>query len=172
MNEVMQNILTRVSVRAFSDKPVSKADIETLLQAGLYAPSGMGRQTWHFVAVLDKALIAELAAAMGKVLGREDYNFYNPTALIIPSNLRDSVWGRDDNACALQNIFLAAHSLDIGSVWINQLSQIYDHPDIRPILTKLSVPEDHIIFGVAALGYAQTPFEGMKEKTGTFTIIE
>lgn len=172
MNEVMQNILTRVSVRAFNEKQVAKADVEALIQAGLYAPSGMGKQTWHFTGVLNQALIAELAAAVGKVLGREGYAFYNATALIIPSNHRESHYGKEDNACALQNIFLAGHSMGIGSVWINQLSEISDHPEIRPLLNKLGVPEDHVVFGIAALGYAETPFEGMKEKIGTFAIVE
>jgi nitroreductase len=60
----------------------------------------------------------------------------------------------EDNACALQNIFLAAHSFGVGSVWINQIRDICDSERIRPILTELHIPADHIIYGMAALGYA------------------
>ncbi len=172
MNEVIQNILTRVSVRDFKSTPVAKADVETLIKAALYAPSGMGKQTWHFTAVLDTAIVAELAATVGEVLGREGYRFYGAPTLIIPSNERDNPYTIEDNACALQNIFLAAHSLDIGSVWINQLSQISDEPRVRAILTKLGIPENHVVTGIAALGYATEPFDGMKEKIGTYTIVE
>ncbi len=172
MNEVMKNIVTRVSTRDFSAKCLTKQDVEPLIQAALYAPSGMCKQTWHFTAVLNQEIIAELAAAVGKALGREGYCFYNATALIIPSNQRENPYTIEDNACALQNIFLAAHSMGIDSVWINQISRIYDEPEIRAILAKLGVPDDHIITGIAALGYATTPFEGVKEKIGTFHIVE
>ncbi len=172
MNEVMQNILTRVSTRDFGEQQLTKQAVEPLIQAALYAPSGMCKQTWHFTAVLNQAIIAEFAAAIGKALGREGYCFYNAKALIIPSNQRENPFSKEDNACALQNIFLAAHSMGIDSVWINQASKISDEPEIRAILAKLGVPDDHIVFGIAALGYATTPFEGMKEKIGTFSIVE
>jgi nitroreductase len=84
---------------------------------------------------------------------------YNPTAIIIPSNERDSVWGRDDNACALQNIFLAAKSYNVGSVWINQLNNICDEPKIREILNEIEIPENHIVYGLAALGYPDPNIE-------------
>ena len=96
----------------------------------------------------------ELADAIGKELGRDGYDMYKPAALVIPSNLRDSKFGKEDDACALQNIFLAAYSYGVGSVWINQLNGICDHAPVRAMLTKLGIPEDHVVYGMAALGYA------------------
>ncbi len=172
MNEVIKNIMTRRSIRDFNEKLVAKSDIEVLLKAALTAPSGMGKQSWKMIAVLNQDVIAKLAKAMGDILGNDKYCFYNATALIIPSNEIDSKWGRDDNACALENIFLAAHSMGIGSVWINQLIGICDIPEIRSILTELGVPENHTVFGIAALGYSSSAPVGEKEKTGEFAIIE
>ncbi len=173
MNEVINNILTRRSIREFTDKPVSKEDIELLIKAGMYAPSGMNKQTWNFIGIINKAKIKELAAVVGKVTGRDNYNFYNPTALIIVSNENDSKWGVEDNSCALQNIFLAAHSMDIGSVWINQLSAgNCDAPELREMLESLGVPNNHAVYGIAALGYSANQPKGIVEKTGKFSIIE
>lgn len=78
-----------------------------------------------------------------------------------------------DCACALENIFLAAKSLGIGSCWINQLRQTCDDPDVRAFLTKLGVPENHKVYGCAALGYASAdaPVKEKKVKEGTLTII-
>ena len=98
-------------------------------------------------------MIARLTAAIGAEIGNPDYNMYHPTVLIMPSNLRDSFLGREDNSCALENIFLAAHSHGVGSVWINQMHKISDQPAIRAILDDLGVPEDHVVYGMAALGY-------------------
>lgn len=82
-------------------------------------------------------------------------------------------WAAMDCACALENIFLAAKSLGIGSCWINQLGQTCDDPDVRAFLTKLGVPESHKVYGCAALGYApaDAPVKEKKVKEGTVTII-
>lgn len=171
MNTVIENILTRRSVRAFTEKEISKEDIDILVKCALYAPSARNLQTWKFTVLTKKEDIRELASVMGKALGREGYDMYSPSALIIPSNKKDSPFGRDDNACALQNIFLAAHSLGIGSVWINQLNGICDEPEVRKVLNKFEIPEDHIVFGMAALGYAADLQTKTVEKTGEVKIF-
>ena len=154
MNETMKTILTRRSIRKFSDKKVSDEILKELVDAAMHAPSGMCRKTWKFTVVSNQELIERLAATVAKVLGREGYDMYKPAAIIIPSNRKDSVWGKEDNACALQNIFLAAWSFGVGSVWINQLTDICDEPEIRNILTEMEIPNDHVVYGLAALGYA------------------
>lgn len=153
MNETMNTILNRRSVRNFTREEIPEEILRDLASAALHAPSGMCRKTWKFTVVTNQELIKKLTNAIKEVLSRESYDMYNPTAIIIPSNERDSVWGRDDNACALQNIFLAAKSYNVGSVWINQLNNICDEPKIREILNELEIPENHIVYGLAALGY-------------------
>ena len=171
MNTVIENLLTRRSVRQFRDQAIPGEDLQLILKTALYAPSGMGKQTWKFTAVTDRAKIQRLAAAIARELNRENYDMYSPQVLIIPSNERDSIWGKEDNACALENIFLAAHSLGIGSVWINQLQGICDVPAIRAILDEFEIPSDHIVYGMAALGYpADEPTKEVTKK-GKIQII-
>ena len=50
-NEAIKNIMTRTSIRQYTDEPVSKADIETMLRAGMAAPTAVNRQPWHFVVI-------------------------------------------------------------------------------------------------------------------------
>ena len=171
MNEVMQAILSRRSIRQFTDQEVPKEVLADLAQAALHAPSGMGKKTWKFTVISNREKIRALAEAMAKVLGREGYNMYDPTALIIPSNLRDSRFGMEDNACALENIFLAAYSYDLGSVWINQMRDICDDSQIRAILTEMGIPADHVVYGMAALGYPAEEGHGYKE-AGEIAFIE
>ena len=171
MNEAIKNILERRSVRKFSDKQIPSEELELIIKAGLYAPSAMNKQTWKFTVLTDSGDIQELAKAIAKQLDRADYDMYKPTALIIPSNERESKFGRDDNACALQNIFLAASSLGIGSVWINQLHGICDEPEIRALLDKYGIPADHIVFGMAALGYSAETEQRVVERVGQVKII-
>lgn len=175
MNAVIENLLTRRSIRKFKDEPVSRSDLEIILKTGIYAPSGMNMQTMRLTAVTDKEKIKQLAELVGKNLGRDDYDFYKPSVIIIPSNERESRWGVEDNACAMENMFLAAHSLGIGSVWINQLRELCDVPEIRAMLREWQIPDDHVVYGMISLGY---PYEDIAlslesvEKKGIINIIE
>lgn len=90
MNQIMENLLTRRSVRAFLDKEIPSEELNQILEAARYAPSGMGRQTWQFTAIVNKEKIQQLAAVITKELDRNGYNMYQPQVLIIPSNTADS----------------------------------------------------------------------------------
>lgn len=166
MNQVIENILSRRSIRAFGERKIPKEDLEILVKCALYAPSARNLQTWRFTVLTEREDIDGLASVIGKALGREGYDMYRPAALIIPSNRADSPYGRDDNACALENIFLAAHSLGIGSVWINQLNGICDEEEVRKVLAKFEIPSDHTVYGMAALGYSAEAEVKKVEKTG------
>ena len=99
--------------------------------------------------------------------------YYHAPTLVIVSNEPTRWWAPMDCACALQNIFLAAKSLGIGSCWINQLGQTCDDPDVRAFLTRLGIPENHRVYGCAALGYApaDAPVKEKKLAAGTVTVI-
>ena len=171
MNETMNTILTRRSTRKFLNKPIPDEDLQQVIQAALHAPSGMGKQTWQFTVVKNREKIQELASVIRTVLNREGYDMYQPEVLVIPSNDRESPFGREDNACAMKNIFLAAHSMGIGSVWINQLQGICDDPAVRQVLSSLGIPQGHVVYGMAALGYADDE-KAEKERIGRVVIVE
>lgn len=171
-NAVIETLMTRRSVRAFQEKAIPADQLQAILETARFAPSGMGRQTWKFTAVTNREKIQKLAAAISKELGREGYNMYQPEVLIIPSNDVESPFGKEDNACALENIFIAAWSFGIGSVWINQLQGICDRPAIREILDSFGIPKNHVVYGMTALGYpAQEPKKNV-EKIGEVAIVE
>ena len=171
MNQTMETILTRRSIRSFQEKPIPEEDMKQIVDAALHAPSAMGRQTWKFTVVMNREKIQKLAKAVGKVLGREDYDMYRPEALVIPSNEKDSRFGRDDNACAMENIYLACTALGLGCVWINQLLDCFDDPAVRAILTEFGVPASHGIYGTAAIGRPVSA-GGKKPRKGRAVIVE
>ncbi len=156
MNETMKTILTRRSIRKFTDEVIPEEVLNEIADAAMHAPSGMCRKTWQFTVVTNKEKIIKLTKVIASTIGRDGYDMYKPVALIIPSNQKDNIFGREDNACALQNIFLAAKSYGVGSVWINQLVNNCDIPEIREILDEFGIPQDHIVYGIAALGYADS----------------
>lgn len=78
MNEVMNAILTRRSIRKFTADPIPAEVLEDLVKAALHAPSGMGKQTWQFTVVTNHEIIHRLCGLIGTELGREGYDMYGP----------------------------------------------------------------------------------------------
>ena len=154
MNETLKSLFERRSIRSFTDEQIPIEDLKLIAEAARLAPSARNSQKWKFTVVQNKELISELCAVIEKELNRDGYNMYCPNALIIATAETDYEYAKEDCACALENIFLAAHSLEIGSVWINQLLGICDRESVRVVLTKLNIPSNHSAFGIAALGYA------------------
>ena len=152
-NAVIENILSRRSTRAFETKPIDHEDLETIVTCGQWAPSAMNRQEWAFIVIESAEKVAHLAKVMEGVLGRGAYNMYAPAAAILVAHKKEAMFGREDDGCAMENMFLAAESLGIGSCWINQLQGICDEPSIRAELDALGVPADFEIHGICALGY-------------------
>ncbi|MDD6800891.1 MAG: nitroreductase [Firmicutes bacterium] len=173
MDEMLELIKSRRSVRSFADKKIAKEDLEKIAEAAIFAPSARNRQLWHFTVVSKKEKISALASAVAKAMGAPSgYNFYDPAAIIITSYSPDHVYGRDDCACALQNIFLASHSLGIGSVWVNQLRDCCGDPEVRALLDSFGVPHDYIASGIAALGYEAAPPRPADKNYGVINWVE
>ncbi|WP_234124087.1 nitroreductase family protein [Clostridium hydrogenum] len=173
MNEVLQNILTRRSIRKFKEEQIKDEELELILKAGTYAPSGMNKQSWQFTVVQNKEKIDLLAKVVREALGRDEgYNFYKPATLIMLSNDKENTNGLADCSCALENIFLMAHSLGIGSCWINQLKTICDEKAVREVLTSFDIPQNHVVWGIAAIGYPDQETKEHERKAGTIKFVK
>ena len=142
MNETLQTIKARRSVRAYMEQQVSAEDLNLILEAATYAPNGMHLET--FTAIQNKEVLKELNDKIKGAFAKSDDPhtrerghsqtyccYYHAPTLVIVSNEPTQWWAAMDCACALENIFLAAKSLGIGSCWINQLGQTCDDPDVR-----------------------------------------
>lgn len=118
-NEAIKNIMTRTSVRKYTDAPVSKENIETLLRAGMAAPTAVNRQPWHFIAITSKEKLAELAGEgpRGGMLRQA------ALAIVVCGDMEKAMQGKaqeywiQDCSAATENILLAAHALGLGAVW-------------------------------------------------------
>ena len=119
---VIENIMTRHSVRSYTDESVSDEMIETMLRAGMAAPSAMNRQPWEFVVLKERATLDSLAGKLkyAKMLAEA------PLAIVVCAkthfvnrdgeNVENMFWEHDASA-ATENILLAAHALGLGAVW-------------------------------------------------------
>lgn len=186
-NEVLETIKARRSVRAYTDQQISQEDLRAILESAAYAPNGMHYESWHFTAIQNADKLIELNNRVKGAFAKSDdqrlqergHNrnyccYYHAPTLVIVSNEPTQWWAGMDCACAIENIFLAATSLGIGSCWINQLGTTCDDPEVREFITSLGVPENHKVYGCVALGFAD-PQISKKEKVvkaGTVTIVK
>ena len=149
-NPVLNAIMTRTSIRKYTDEPISKTDIETLLRAGMAAPTAVNKQPWHFVAVTDKAKLKELAGNRGRMLEQ------CAVAIVVCGDLNKTLQGKaqeywiQDCSAATQNILLAAHALGLGAVWMG-IAPIEDR--ILAVDRILGLGEDLHSFALVPVGY-------------------
>lgn len=121
MNETVENILSRTSVRSFTDREVSVETIETLLKAAMAAPSAMNKQPWHFFVIKDKDVRLSIADVLE--YGKQALRSAGCAVIVAGDRTRffedaESVdyWVEDCSAAA-ENLLLAAHACGLGAVW-------------------------------------------------------
>ncbi len=155
-NPVIENIMSRASVRQFTNEAVDPEQIDALLHAAMAAPSGVNKQPWHLVAVTNRetlealshanpygALIAKAALAI-VVCGNEQ--------LMLPGLDRE-LWIQDCSA-ASQNVLLAAHSMGLGAVWTCN----YPHEDrCQGVQQALQLPAHLVPLNTIAIGHPAKP---------------
>lgn len=163
MNEIIKNMLTRVSVRKFTAERVEDEKLKTIVECAKASPTGKNRQMRKFTVVHNRK-IQELARAVSSVLDIPNYRIYDCDALILISFEEDDRFGYCDSSVAIENIYLAAHALGLGSVWINQLREKCNSPEIRRVLDSFNIPKNHVVCGISAIGY---PAEHPEPKTRT-----
>ena len=114
MNEIIKNMLTRVSVRKFTAERVEDEKLKTIVECAKASPTGKNRQMRKFTVVHNREKIQELARAVSSVLDIPNYRIYDCDALILISFEEDDRFGYCDSSVAIENIYLAAHALGIG----------------------------------------------------------
>ena len=145
----------RRSVRAYTDQPVSKDQLQAVLEAGTWAPTGMGREPWRFIIIEDKKLI-KLASDETKTLVKQmmppmaeefsseaDIVCYNAPMLVLICSEKDAQWNHVsllDSVLAAENIFLKAYELGLGTCYMGFVELLNNKP---AVLKKLGVPDNY-----------------------------
>lgn len=157
MNEIIDCLLKRRSVREFKDIPINKGDLEQILDCGMSSPNGQNKQTWRFTILHRKDRILsfkENILAVLEVTHTDSlHGFGNPAAVIIVTDRKCNYNAMANGACAIMNMMTAAWSLGIGTCWINALRTIQEEKNIRDMLYEFQIPEDHMVVGVMVMGY-------------------
>jgi nitroreductase len=192
-NEVLRAIRERRSTRKFEERQIAPELLDVLLEAAIWAPSGSNSQSWKFTAIQKPEILRKINEIVregflnryepdddypGKKFAKnaaanENYNFYyHAPTLIIASNVGGYANAIADCALGLENLFLAAQSIGLGSCYINQLHWLENDEILREYLAEFGIPRSHVICASAAAGYIASASAPPVRKDGTIQIIK
>jgi len=150
-----ETLLTRRSVRKYADRQVTDAELDKVLEAGLYAPTAKNNQKPIMVAVRDKETRDLLSRTNAAIMGVETDPFYGaPCVIVVLADPAVPTW-IDDGSLVMGNLLNAAHSLGLGSCWVNRAREFYDTEEGKALLKKWGVPETYRGIGNVILGYPE-----------------
>lgn len=175
INPIVQNILSRRSIRKFTDKEIQRPILDMLLKAGYHAPSGHNMQTWRFTVLTRQEDIAELKELTRQTAEQNKvyfYGFENPQVIILISNDDRNAYGCQDASCAAENIMLAAESYGIGSVWLNPLMTLRGKEPVKSLLDRYGIPAGHTVWAAVALGYPISGGVALQKKENVVFFVE
>ena len=146
--DAMEVILSRRSIRRYTEKPVSDEVLKELLEAAMCAPSAANRQPWYFVVINDRKILDEIPNLhpYSQMLKEA------PVAILVccDSDLQLDDYGVQDCSAATQNILLAAHAGGLGAVWLG----VYPlEQRVAAIQKLLDLPENIIPISLISIGY-------------------
>ena len=155
MNDIIKAMEERRSIRKFKSEMPKKEDIDQIIEAGLYATNGMGKQAVITVVVTNKELRDKLSVANCKIGGWQDGfdPFYGAPAILIVLAQKDWANRVYDGSLVMGNMMLAAHSLGLGSIWIHRAKEEFEQDEWKKLLADIGVEGEWEGIGHCAVGY-------------------
>ena len=152
-NETIENLKTRRAIRSYQEKVPDMELIKKVVEAGTYAPTGMGRQSPVIVAVTDKAVRDTLSRLNAGVMGSENDPFYGAPVVLVVLADRNVPTHVYDGALVMGNLMNAAHALGLGSCWIHRAKEVFDSEEGKALLKEWGIEGDYEGIGNCILGY-------------------
>ena len=153
MNETIKNLIERRSCRKYESKQIKDEELNAILKAGEYAPSGMGLQSPKMVVLQNKETIKKISKLNAKIMGKDIVPFYSaPTVIVVLADKTKKTY-IEDGSLVLGNLMNAAHSLGIGSCWIHRAKEEFATEEGKELLKEWNIPDNYVGIGHCILGY-------------------
>ena len=151
MHELLKS---RRSVRKYQETQVPDELLDAVLEAGLYAPSGMNTQNTVMVAVRDKETRDQLSRMNAAVMGTDKDPFYGAPCVVVVLVEPERYTAVEDGSLVMGNLMQAAYDIGLGSCWIHRARQMFESEEGKALLRQWGLREDLIGVGNCILGYA------------------
>lgn len=162
MNEALQNLLTRRACRAYKEEQIGAAELEDILAAGQYAPTGRGSQSPIIVVIQDPEKVREVEKLNAAAAGNPDARtFYGAPTVIVVFGDKDSALGEADANLVIGNILNGANAVGVDSCYIWRAKESFESEEGKALKAAWGIPENYGGMGNVILGYGKP--EGKKE---------
>lgn len=153
MNEALNNLLTRRSCRKYKPQQITEAELNAVLEAGTYAPTGHGSQSPVMVVVQEPTLLRTVSEMNGKVMNAVKDPFYGaPTAVIVFEDSTNNN-GFADGCMVMANLLNAAHAVGLGSCYINRAKEMFATPEGEALKASWGLAPHMQGVAICILGY-------------------
>ncbi len=161
MKETLQDLKTRRSCRKYRSEQIKEEELDEILEAGMYAPTGMGMQSPLIVAIQDKKTRDLLSKMNADIMGTDTDPFYGaPTVLVVLADKERRTY-LDDGNMVIANLLNAAHAVGVDSCYIYRAKEEFDSPEGQALLKQWGIEGNYAGIGHVILGYGLP--EGIKE---------
>ena len=151
---MLENLKERRSIRKYKPEQVCDDHLDAVLEAGLYAASGMNTQNTIMVAVRDKETRDQLSRMNAEVMGTTSDPFYGAPCVVVVLVEPERYTAVEDGSLVMGNLMQAAYDIGLGSCWIHRARQMFESEEGKALLRKWGLREDLIGVGNCILGYA------------------
>ena len=169
MNETLKVLKERRSIRKYKAEQIKDSELDLILEAGTWAPTGKGQQSPVMVVVQDKETISYMSKLNAQIQGNPKADpFYGaPTVVVVLADGEKPNWFAD-GSLVMGNLMNAAHSIGVGSCWINRARELFDMPEGKELLKKWGLEETYRGVGNCILGYADGPAPAPKPRKADY----
>lgn len=145
--------MNRRSIRKYKPEQISRQELDTVLNAGICAPTGMNRQSPILIAVQNKQVRDKLSKMNAAVMGSDSDPFYGAPTVIVVLAAAESPHAVQDGSLVMGNLMNAAKAIGLGSCWINRAKEMFETEEGKQLLAEWGVQGDYIGIGHCILGY-------------------
>ena len=167
-NQVLECLETRRSIRKYKKEQITEEQLQAILRAGSYAPTGMGAQSPVMVVVQDPELIRKLSRWNAEIMGTDSDPFYGaPTVVVV---LADSSRNTcvEDGSLVMGNLMNAAHAVGVDSCWIHRARETFASEEGKALLREWGLSESYIGIGNCILGYRDCEYPEAKPRKADY----
>ena len=159
MNTTMEDLLTRRSVRSYTDEMPPMEVIEEICKAGTYAPTGMNHQSPIIIAVTNKEMRDKLSMLNNRVFDKDtdmDPFYGAPVVLVVLADTTAAFTWKEDGSLVMGNLLNAAHAKGLGSCWIHRAKEVFESEEGKEILRDLGIDDTKYVgIGNCIVGYVK-----------------
>lgn len=166
MNEVLNIIKSRKSIKKYKNELPDEKIIDLICEAGSYAPSGLNKQSPIILQITNKEIRDKISNLNRKIANMpEGFDpFYNaPVVLVVLAN-KDIPTYIYDGALVVQNMLLAAYSLGLGGCWIHRAKETFETKEGKEILSSLGIEGNYEGIANCIIGYPDVEVQSKPRK--------